>query len=356
MKAKFKFTILTFLVVLVIVVGNTVPARGDISIPDGVLFHHMGYNYAPSVIKEENIQRFWWCGQGIVPGTNFTTDVIYNNSYNFTTGEWSEPMMVLWPTLGKWDSQYTCDPSVIRGSFSNPEENGKNYSYVMYYGGTAQVDNGKGNGNNCVGLAFSNDGVKWVKYSHPVIYPQVYPTASYGAGQPATYNSDRKAGIVLFHTDTSTSYGQRVWVRRSTDGVNFGSPTLLSNKKASLYADSDFALDPKSDYIYAAISLLGRPGDRDVNTLALCRMPAKQLMDGQGVWEILGYVDTRLTGFYLNHSPGLLRDKYGYITPWLPNIIVYFAGGGNDPSTWNLTWARWTPTPADLAARRRLNG
>jgi len=337
---KFKFNLLTLIVVLVIVFGNVVPARGDFRLPHGVLFHHIGYNYAPSVIQEENTQKFWWCGQGTVPGTSFTTDVIYNNSYNFKTGEWSEPAMVLWPSLGKWDSQYTCDPSVIQGTFSNPKENGKNYSYAMYYGGTDDIS-----GNCRVGLAYSNDGVTWVKYGKPVIYPQSYPTSSYGAGQPATYNSDRKAGIVLFHTDTSTSLGQRVWVRKTTDGINFSSPILLSNQGAFLFADSDFALDPVSGYVYAATPVFGRPGDRDIYSFVLCKMPAEQLLHGQGVWETLGYVDTTLTGFYLNHSPGLLRDKYGYIAPLLPKVIVYFSGGSNDPSTWDLTWARWAPTP-----------
>jgi hypothetical protein len=84
-------------------------------------------------------------------------------------------------------------------------------------------------------------------------------------------------------------------------------------------------------------------------------MPASQLIRGQGVWEALGYVNQNLTGYYLNHSPGLLRDKYGNLTPWLPVVEAYFAQGNNDPNTWDLTWAMWRPDPNTLAFNRTYN-
>ncbi|MBI5826571.1 MAG: hypothetical protein HZB22_02410, partial [Deltaproteobacteria bacterium] len=242
-----------------------------------------------------------------------------------------------WGT-GKWDSYFTCDPSVIRGEFINPE-NGNAYSHAMYYTATDRSDGT----NNKIGLAFSNDGITWERLSRPVIAPQVNATSGYGAGQAATYNINAKAGIYVFYTDTSTNLGSRVWVRYTSNGIAFGPPVLLSNQGVPLSYNSDFAYDYNSGYFYAAISLLPRPVDRETYRFVIARMPANDLLNGHGVWEALATVDTGVTGYYLNHSPGLLRDYYGNLTPWLPAIEVYFSEGTNDPATWDLTWVIWSP-------------
>jgi hypothetical protein len=78
-------------------------------------------------------------------------------------------------------------------------------------------------------------------------------------------------------------------------------------------------------------------------------------LSGGGTWETLGEVNTNLTGYYLNHSPGLKRDLWGNLTGWLPNVQAYFAEGTNDPNTWELTWAEWRPTPTTLPFKRYYN-
>ncbi len=55
--------------------------------------------------------------------------------------------------------------------------------------------------NNHIGVAFSNDGISWKKYPHPVISSD--SEESYGVGQPALYNSDHKSGIWMFYEDTN---------------------------------------------------------------------------------------------------------------------------------------------------------
>jgi hypothetical protein len=71
-----------------------------------------GYNYAPSLITENGTTDIWWCGQG-------KTDVIYHRAYDPQTG-FSPARIVFQPTPGSWNRQYVCDPSVIKGSFTNP--------------------------------------------------------------------------------------------------------------------------------------------------------------------------------------------------------------------------------------------
>lgn len=319
------------------------------------LFSHPGYNYAPSVIDNGVTEKFWWCGYGTPSGSTTQTDVIYYTTYDWGTKTWGSINQVLAPTLGDWDGLYTCDPSVIQGSFVDPD-NGLTYGYAMYYTGT---NNGAIAGSvNSIGVAFSNDGVTWVKYKeNPIVAQQVPMLGTYGAGQPATYNLDGKAHIFLFYTDTSTSYGQRAWLRTAMDGINFGAPLLISNQSADGYTlcvNSDFAYDYQTNSFYAAFETCGtnRSGERETYQFGLYRLSGDLLVEGQGVWQPLGYVNTAMTGFELNHSPGLRRDGFGNVTPWLPLVSVYFAGGTNDPNTWNLSAVGWNPNPSTFALSR----
>src|SRR5262245_61077759 len=113
----------SLLLLLFILMVVLVPSgRGDFTLPGNVLFARAGnYDYGPSVIQVGNVQKFWWCGSGTVPGTSFNTDVIYYRTYNFSTGQWSTITKVLWPTSGRWDGWFTCDPSVVQGVFTDPE-------------------------------------------------------------------------------------------------------------------------------------------------------------------------------------------------------------------------------------------
>jgi hypothetical protein len=337
--------------------AGTSAGNADIIVSDGTLFSRPGYDYGPSVIQEGDIQRFWWCGLGTIPGTGTQTDVVFYRSVNLTTRQWTNIQEVLWPSWGQWDGVYTCDPSVVAGRFRNPTD-GHVYTYAMYYTAT-DLQAGT---NGRIGLAYSNDGTNWVKYSgNPVILPEIYPTTRYGAGQAATVSYDEWAGIWLFYTDTSVpERGDRILVRTTTDGIHFSSPTVVPDTADTggivATANSDFAYDTASRQIYAALALRSRAGDRETYHFGLYTILAAALMQGTGTWKQLAEISTNTTGYYLNHSPGLLRDRYGRVTPWLPNTLeAYFAGGTNDPATWDLTWVTWHPTPASLPLNRFYN-
>lgn len=281
-------------------------ANADMSLPNGQpLFTHAAYDYAPSIIYGGTVQKYWWCGQGTVPGTTFKTDVIFYCNYDVGTGQWSSILQVLAPTPGTWDGYFLCDPSVIRGQFLNPE-NLATYSYAMYYTAT---DDSAGR-NNRIGIAYSNDGLAWVKLTHPVVYPATFPTTTYGAGQAATYSSDSKANIRIFYTDTTAALPSRTYTRRAQDGITFDSPIATSssnNAGVTLTTASDYAYDYVSHYFYAVIETRPfRSGDRESYQFGLFRMQASNLFAGTGTWEALGFINTAKTGFDLNHNPALI--------------------------------------------------
>ncbi|GAB6852471.1 hypothetical protein [Paraburkholderia kururiensis] len=330
------------------ILGLALTARADYQLPAGQpLFTRLGYNYGPSVIADGKTEKFWWCGFGL--GPSGLTDTIQYRYRDRSTGQWSSTVQVMVPGTASWDSAFVCDPSVVTGNFINPED-GTAYVYAMYYTATdaSQV-------NNRIGVAFSNDGITWVKYSQPVISPQQM-NGSYGAGQASTYNFNGRSGLYIFYTDTTTGFGNRVFVRKTTDGVNFSAPVLISDENSaglSLMSNADFAYDMVSRNFYAVRETIpSRLGDREVFQLMLARMPAADLLAGSGQWETLGFVNPALTGFYMNHNPGLLRNGFGQINISLPNVVVYFAGGTNDPATWNLASATWRPVPATLVLTR----
>lgn len=320
-------------------------AYAEIDSPHGaVLFTNEQYDYAPSIIREGSVQDIWWCGYGTTPGTTFKSDVIYHRSYNFDTKLWSSISTVLWPTAQSWDSRHTCDPSVIMGRFFNPE-NGSVYSYAMYYTATDDL-NGR---NNRIGVAFSNNGKDWIKYSQPIIYPTNSPTDSYGAGQAATYNGDGLSSIRIFYTDTTTPTGSRTITAAATDGINFTQPVITTNSSDSgllLFTGNDYAFDYSTGYFYGVLEIKPfRATDRESYQLGLFRIRSTDLKNGIGSWETLSLINSDNTGFDLNHNPGLLRDKYGNLTLWLPQIAVYFGAGANNPATWDLSAVVWRPNP-----------
>lgn len=314
---------------------------------DGPLWDRPAYDYAASIIQEGATRRIWWCGYEL-----YYTDVIYHRSQNLETGEYSPIQRVFAPTMGeaKWDNQFVCDPSVVMGQFFNPDDQ-RTYAYAMYYTGTEV-----GAGTNArIGVAFSQDGISWIRYSgNPIIHPQVFPTTTYGAGQAATYNSNGRANIWLFHTDF-TPNGESLYMRTTTDGINFSDAMPISTDgvlpgQTVRVGNADLAFDYVGQQWYAVFPYAydsGRPRplrpggkDRERYFFGLYRMPANQFPSG--TWERLGLVSTDSTGQVTNHNPALVRDRFGNVNATLPSIEMIFSAGGSNAETWDLFGARWS--------------
>jgi hypothetical protein len=331
------------------------------------VFTRPGYDYGASVIQEGNVRKYWWCGFGTTPD-GFQSDAIFYRSVNLDTGQASAIQQVLSPrpSVPTWDKSYICDPSVIQGSFLNPDDNAT-YSYAMYYTATDRGPNSSFSGgpldgtNNRIGIAYSNDGVNWTRYSNnPVIFPAVFPTDNYGAGQSAVYSENGVSNLRVFYQDNSVNGASTINQRRTSDARNFGAVTPITRTGLAPDGSSpptggnmDIAFDSQNRYWYMIHPIFGRTGDREAYGQVLARMPEAAFPGG--TWERLGYVDTNLTGDYLVHNAALVRDRFGNVNPTLPNITVIYAGGDNNIDTWDLKQISWTPTPNTTDLRRYLS-
>jgi hypothetical protein len=299
----------------------------NLATPDGAVVGRGGYwNYSPSVIQTGDEQQFWWCGAGQNPtDSSQLADTILYESINTATGVRYGPVIVLAETKGSWDEKYTCNPRVIRGTFVNPLGNGETYTYEMFYVGTVD-DFG-----NCIGAAFSNDGIVWIKYPEPVIRPT--SLANYGVGQPVAHNADGRSSITIFYEDyTPVVHHVKA---TSTDGIHFTVQGTLTTNGMDLTNPNpiwgDMGYDPLTGYWYAAFNLPTRPAsttggivERGQYGFQLYRIPASSLLTGATPWQMLKTVDTNLTGYESNFLPSLLHDKYGNINIGsYPNLELF---------------------------------
>jgi hypothetical protein len=341
-------------------------------LPAGAIAGRTGvYNYSPSVIQSGNLQQLWWCGLDQNPHNGKqVTDAIQYASIDLASGANVGPTEVLAETPGAWDSVFTCNPKVVKGTFTNPLGNGQNYTYAMYYVATGYVA-----GNfNCIGVAFSQDGMTWKKYPHPVILPETQ--SGYGVGQPVAYNTDQHAAIMLFYEDWSP-YIHHVEAI-SSDGVHFTAQGTLSTNGLDPSSPTwgDMAYDPQSGYWYAGYntptrdpSTTGGIVERGSYGIELYRIPDSSLLTGATAWELLARVDTNLTGYESNFLPGFVRDAYGNLIagpaiqmatsisnpppPW--NASPATAGTSADVGFWDISSFSWMPDHSLIAFNRYFN-
>ena len=336
---------ITVCILLISVFLLGLPARADFSVAGGpVIYRTPGYNYAPSVFQNGNVQYFWWCGYN----QSLNADSIWYASMDLNTQTFiTSPTIVLVPSYGTWDGAEVCDPTVVQGSFNIPGIGSA--TYAMYYTGASSSGSTP---QNAVGVAFSNNGYNWVRYGNPVITPAQWPTAqgNYGAGQPSAYNSNGGSNIQVIYSDTTN--GSNIFLQTSMDGITFSGASQILGLPPSGVPNADFGYDYSTNTWYAAVPTgPNRSGYPERWSMSLFQ--TSNLLSGS--CQQLGTIDTNLTGSLMNHSPGLLKDIYGNVTPFLPNIQVFYAQAGTDGypyNSWQLTFAVWNPYPSLLAFNR----
>lgn len=347
--------------------------------PPGAAVGRYGvYDYTPSVIQTGNLRQFWWCGLGANPLLNSQrTDTILYESIDTVTGQIIGPKIVLAETPGAWDSEFTCNPHVIRGQFTNPLGDGLTYSYAMYYVGTEKGTN------NSIGVAFSNDGMEWKKFPKPIV-PSTYPFG-YGPAQPVPYNSDQKQSVVLFYEDDDPSGAPNHHIEASsTDGVHFqyvGTLTtegLDPDNPAASWGDA--AYNPTDGFWYAAFNLPSRDPATTAGItehgsygIELYRIPQNSLLTGQTPWQELKTFDSNSTGYENVFLAAFLHDGYGNIYPGPSSSIQIYASFSNtvigwntsreaaansaDPSNWDIVLLNWGANEIpQLVLTRYYNG
>lgn len=287
------------------------------------LFAHDGYDYVPSMIFDGDYQHFWWCG-GPAP-----TDVIYYRSIHLPTAQWSPFYVALTPTPGAWDSAYTCDPSVVAGSFSFQ---GTTYQYAMYYTGTDRLDGMNGG----VGVAFSNDKINWVKYPFSIARSSP-PTSFYGFGEQAVLSANGGSALWLWVLQ-KLGETQHYHLYYSPDGLHLQYQCQITENgvDGNFITEADFVYDYNTGTVYMLTDRINDTASIDVYTIPW----GSQCNE---TWVKFGTINRTVTGQNTNHGGGFLRDRFGSNTPWLPTVEVYFGAGASfqepSPSTWDLWWA-----------------
>jgi hypothetical protein len=371
-KCSFAVTLALLTMTLVLALSSC----GTSGTPAGAVVGRAGrYDYSPSAMQTGDQLQIWWCGQGRNPEKDTQdTDSILYASIDTKTGRKTKPAIVLAETPGAWDEVFTCNPRVIRGSFVNPLDNGKTYTYAMYYVATA-VPAGI---NNNIGVAFSNDGILWNKYKKPVIYSAT--PSNYGVGQPAVYNVDGKSNIVLLYESINSSIEHLK--ATSTDGIHFTvQGTLTKNgfdptNPSPLWGDIGY--DPVTKYWYAAFNLPARnrstTGDRGEYGqygIQMYRIPDSSLLTGTTPWQLLKTFDTNSTGYEANFLAGFLKDQYGNLNVGAyPKIQLYPSIANPRPSwdddadalgqaagliQWDIGSLMWIPGDAKRTLTRYKN-
>jgi hypothetical protein len=329
------------------------------------------YDYSPTAIQSGNLLQGWWCGGDYSPQQrNYYSDTIQYQSTDLSTGVKFGPTPVLAETPGAWDSVFTCNPRVVKGSFSNPLGDGQSFTYAMYYVGLGS-DPGS---NNFIGVAFSNNGISWRKFPYPVISPETQK--GYGVGQPVAYNTDHGQAIQLFYEDDSTSLHHVE--AKSVDGVHFVSVGTLTTNGIDPNCPTwgDMAFEASSGYWYATFntnprdpSTTGQVIERGSYGFQLYRIPDTALLTGVVPWELLGNIDTNLNGYESNFLPAFVSGPYGDLIAG-PAIQMYTsisnplpawnaspadAGKSGGIEHWNISSASWTPDQPPVAFNRYFN-
>ncbi|MBI3324500.1 MAG: hypothetical protein HYZ92_04385, partial [Candidatus Omnitrophica bacterium] len=297
-----------------------------------------GYEYSPSYMVDGNTEKVWWCGLDPRDGAG---DVIGYRERP-VGGSWGAVQTVLYPNDAGWEGIYACDPAVVKGQFAY---GGTTYSYALYY--TAW--SGSSTTENAIGVAFSNNGRSWVKYANnPIITSQAPGTGGYGAGEAQVYNSNGQAGLWLFHTDTSPSFGTRQFLRTTTDGIHFGAPqatTMQGLPSGQNMGPVGWAYDYQAGYWYF-VSGRGNPVAGEVETLSIFKIPASGLFSG--TWTKVADIPNAQAAPFGQFEAGFKTDIYGNLTPFLPRIITAFGGGNrafvNGGFTHASEWELYTAT------------
>jgi hypothetical protein len=258
-----------------------------------------------------------------------------------TTHVSTPPVLVLAESPGAWDSAYTCNAKVVGGVFEDPLGDGTTYAYAMYY--VASPTNW--GVYNRIGVAFSNDGIHWKKYPQPII-ESANPGYGYGAGQPAVYNADHKAAIMMFYEDTNPFL--RHVAASSKDGVHFTVQGNLTEKGLDLDDPNaiwgDMSYDSQKGEWYAVFNRPLRPPDttgdvaeRGQYGIELYRIPQDALFTGTSAWEQLAIMDTNSTGYEVNFIAGFVHDQWGNLNLSSYPAIQLYTSVSYPVPTWDAT-------------------
>ena len=289
------------------------------------------YNYCPSIFYEDETTAYaYYCSNS---ENGVITDKVAMRK-GIKIGEdlyWSEKKFVLAPTENTWDARHTCDPAVIKGSFSY---GGENYSYLMAYLGCVTSNNTR----NEVGLAVAKtpEGpfVKCNSINPIVKYPEEY--SEWGYGQPSLVSVDKAGKALLFYTAglpgrtcefverwdfSSLDHPVKEFCKEITDKGLY----RLNSTVPDVLANADFAYEPATDSFLVVsdsqpfdlthepsfVSSASRVARLDIEEKG--EVVGDIFFNTSARWKYVFEINSALSGFYRNHNCCMIRDAYGWI-------------------------------------------
>lgn len=281
------------------------------------------YNYAPSCIQISNHERYlFYCSnkeEGVIRDYIMLRKGILKNEKWF----WNEEKCVLSPSIDGWDNVHVCDPDIVAGKFFLFD---KIYTYLMFYLGASE-DTSAG---NQIGVAYAEtiEG-PWIKRSlDPFIINS--SIGKWGVGQSCTTSIDGKGLLRLYYTQQD-AISTKI-IMRDVDLSDLCNPILKEQRDVLIQGLTRINGEPErvlnnGDIVYDSFRkqlILIRQNHPTPKTqpdfvsshLQIATIPDTYFLSGglggeKQIWQILGTIGPEYTGYFRNHNPGFVKNKYG---------------------------------------------
>lgn len=307
-----------------------------------------GGEYSPSVMKDafdNGKTKIWWCAEN---PDNLYEVISYQEIR--ADGSRTAPQIVLKanstipgaPSLA-WEGNRVCDPTVIHGVWTY---GGVTYTYAMYY--TTEQPSLTAVDSNRIGMAYSNDGINWIKRVEGAVINGGNVSPYYGTGASVAWSVSGGEAVRMLYLDVNGSGNTRHYYVEAPHGYDFGTPTQMSYNGLSydgtpgvnVYHPA-LAIAPaiyQNGYYYylSMVCETGGPasGFDDHYGKGVCvYRTAGNYGLFNGPWEkVLDPAHLRK----IENQPGFATDQWGAIVT-LPKIGVYMACGDDSwPGTWGM--------------------
>lgn len=289
--------------------------------------------------------RIWWCGYG-----STESDAIFYSSKagQLGPGGWTSPSEVFTQDQAGWTTRHTCDPSVVKSSFSYA---GSSYSWALFYTGWwtsgCPPETTCLSGRNAIGVAYSNNGTSWTPYSNPVLKGDPSVITNYGAGQSGVAKGP-DATDPWIHVYRDTTRFPYIVLNETTNGRIFTpvppQPTnIAAGGRLGAAQAPDIAYNPANHRWYVAVQTTDPDGVGGGEARVLRATCADTL---EGSWEVIAIFNSSVTGWPQNHNPGLGKTPEGRLYVDATGWAHVFVSTGNmrpDTESWQISQGRFRP-------------
>jgi len=279
------------------------------------------YDGYPTHFFKDGVHHLFFCGHSFV--TNH--DAIYHvtNSIGlYSLSTWSAPVEVINHFQVPWANQHVCDPTIVYGPVTY---NSTSYNFMLHF-----TANDLGQGDNAIGVAFSNDGFTWLVHPTAVMNPDGGFDGSYGAGAGSGAWGESPGIMVHLFRDSTTSFGDwRIRYKESTDGVNF-TPAISIDTQMAQASNLGFGSSPAvafypltQDWRSAIHNVSGSDPGKPVRLLR-----AASPNDLFGAWSTTTFLDGLQAGEEIVLLPALSRTETSalYVDQFGWSFLFYTAG------------------------------